>query len=117
MSKTLAALLLVSQCRCKRCDYRWRESQLMFRTDSGYSYDYTPERAADMANGLIPVLGRRFTPRVTGACQNCVVGPNITVWEGSLKLDYAEPIPINRTAKKRNSLGQQTAIQNLLEMD
>jgi hypothetical protein len=102
--KSIAAIVLVSKCRCLRCDHRWRESSLLFRNDdSSHSYDQTTERADAILRGEMPICGRRFSSRSLAACHNCVTGPNITVWEGRLTFEFDEPVatPSRATTKRR----------------
>jgi hypothetical protein len=117
-----AALLVITHCRCLTCDYRWRESALMFRTANGYSYDQTQDRLSAIANRSLSISGRRLTSRVQGACQSCVAGPRIRVWEGRIPRAFEEPhvSPTGRTRVRQRRTGDklaQTALINSLFED
>jgi hypothetical protein len=119
MSETIAALLLVAECRCLRCNHRWRDSSLLFRTDRGYSYEQTPDRLRLLADHMLPISGRRMTKRAVGACHNCVTAPNITIWEGRLTYDYEPTEVVSRTRRRTGSnpdaVEQQRIINSILD--
>lgn len=119
MSKPIVALVLVQQCRCLRCNYRWRDSSLLFRMDSGaYSYHQSNERMQALADGSLPISGRRTSKRAVGACHSCAPLPEISVWEGQLTYDYFDGEPQPVAARKRRSgrdPAQQALINSLFE--
>lgn len=120
--RAVAALVLVDQCRCLKCNHRWRESSLLIRnSDGSYSYEQTPETMAALAGGEIPITGRRLTTRSIGACHNCAPALKVTIWHGHL--DFTEPhdTPVARTNPSRkarsssDSATQQAKINSILD--
>lgn len=113
MSKPVSAIVLCQHVRCLRCDYRWRDSSLIYRSASGgFSYSVNEvdrtwrkdEGEEGILNGTVPIAGIRMTKRAVAACHNCVKEPKVTLWEGRLKFEFEEPTqaPSSRSRRKNS---------------